>query len=752
MELKLNMVQKHYSMEDLWTAFCGNSECASEAEKECISGSVSLLSLLGVILHHNIVDSAKTVKDILSLPGAALWLVCAFQGHKYAESDHDLCDLLFVNLCKMANPVLPVITAQMTMSLLLLKLDFLAKPILVSGFFALVKVLYVSTGPLFLKALINLTKGKSAFKYEGYALAVGLFIAKCLESISERQWFYRTSSCFGHTVCDLISPLVKLLHKYQRKLIVAQDKRLKAMTEGLANMKVLKLYAWERHFQNVIEVLRKDQTKRVVEVLSQKRFNVALFWSSSIIASAATFSTCYFRAIPLSTTYIFTVLATLCIVQEPIRFVSDAAGAFIEAKDSSLMLRYLEAPELQSEQIRLKCDNREEPAISTMDEKISWQDNSEKPTLTNINIVVRPGEKVAICGEVHVNEKIAYVSHTAWIQTGTIHENILFGSPMDSLRCQEVLRKSSLVKDLEMLPMGEETKLEKEEYVMGALSGNTVILVAHQVDFFPAFDCILLVLSDGVPVKASSYEELMASSKEFQNLVNSQNEAIDSKKHAQNSSSQRSRVLGKEIQNYDEEQFTAFCGDQLIKQEEREIGDNGLKPYIQYVKHNKSFLYFSLAIMSHIAFTVGQYIHNYLLASDIRDGFVGRTKLIITYLVICCILTLFLLLRSFFLVILNYKASESIFPELLSSLFRAPMAFYDSTPLGRMLTRVSSDMSIMDLEVVMKSNFAVGMTIVVYFSYTVLVILSWPVLFKIIPIIYLTAVLKVLEKATQIAA
>ncbi|KAH7513834.1 hypothetical protein FEM48_Zijuj11G0024200 [Ziziphus jujuba var. spinosa] len=739
MELKLNMVQKHYSMEDLWTAFCGNSECASEAEKECISGFVSLLSLLGVILHHNIVDSAKTVKDILCLPGAALWLVCAFQGHKYAESDHDLCDLLFVNLCKMANPVLPVITAQMTMSLLLLKLDFLAKPILVSGFFALVK------NPLFLKALINLTKGKSAFKYEGYALAVGLFIAKCLESISERQWFYRTrlaglqarcclseatttleyvgnttsnksciaysllfcgawnccSSCFGHTVCDLISPLVKLLHKYQRKLIVAQDKRLKAMTDGLANMKVLKLYAWERHFQNVIEVLRKDEIKRVVEVLSQKRFNVALFWSSSIIASAATFSTCYFLAIPLSTTNIFTFLATLRIVQEPIRFVSDAAGAFIEAKVSlNRNVRYLEAPELQNEQRRLKCDNREEPAISTMAEKISWQDNSEKPTLTNINIVVRQGEKVAICGEVgsgkstlpscnsrgsskHQGPRKSFISFF----TCSMDSNRDHGSPLDSLRCQEVLRKSSLVKDLEMLPMGEQTKLEKEEYVMGAMSGNTVTLVAHQVDFFPAFDCILLVLSDGVPVKASSYEELMASSKEFQNLVNSQNEAIDSKKHAQNSSSQRSRVLGKEIQNYDEEQFTAFCGDQLIKQEEREIGDNGLKPYI----------------------------------------------------------------RSFFLVILNYKASESIFPELLSSLFRAPMAFYDSTPLGRMLTRVSSDMSTVDLEVVMKSNFAVGMTIVVCFSYTVLVILSWPVLFKIIPIIYLTAVLNVLEKATQIA-
>lgn len=54
---------------------------------------------------------------------------------------------------------------------------------------------------------------------------------------------------------------------------------------------------------------------------------------------------------------------------------------------------------------------------------------------------------------------MAYVSQTAWIQTGTIQDNILFGSPMDPQRYQEVLRKSSLVKDLKMFPMGDNTEI-----------------------------------------------------------------------------------------------------------------------------------------------------------------------------------------------------------------------------------------------------------------------------------------------------
>jgi ATP-binding cassette, subfamily C (CFTR/MRP), member 2 len=61
--------------------------------------------------------------------------------------------------------------------------------------------------------------------------------------------------------------------------------------------------------------------------------------------------------------------------------------------------------------------------------------------------------------QIDVHGKFAYVSQTSWIQTGTIRENILFGSKLDDQRYQETLERSSLVKDLELFPYGDLTEI-----------------------------------------------------------------------------------------------------------------------------------------------------------------------------------------------------------------------------------------------------------------------------------------------------
>jgi len=61
--------------------------------------------------------------------------------------------------------------------------------------------------------------------------------------------------------------------------------------------------------------------------------------------------------------------------------------------------------------------------------------------------------------QIEVYGKFAYVSQTAWIQTGTIRENILFGSTMDAEQYQETLHRSSLVKDLDLFPHGDLTEI-----------------------------------------------------------------------------------------------------------------------------------------------------------------------------------------------------------------------------------------------------------------------------------------------------
>jgi hypothetical protein len=51
----------------------------------------------------------------------------------------------------------------------------------------------------------------------------------------------------------------------------------------------------------------------------------------------------------------------------------------------------------------------------------------------------------------------AYVPQTAWIQSGNIEENILFGSPVDKQRYKRVIEACSLKKDLKLLQYGDQT-------------------------------------------------------------------------------------------------------------------------------------------------------------------------------------------------------------------------------------------------------------------------------------------------------
>ena len=81
----------------------------------------------------------------------------------------------------------------------------------------------------------------------------------------------------------------KLQLKYQIKLMATQDRKLKAFTESLMNMKILKLYAYETHFKNGIEGLRKKGISVAISSSNEERKKLVLFWSCPVLGSAATF-------------------------------------------------------------------------------------------------------------------------------------------------------------------------------------------------------------------------------------------------------------------------------------------------------------------------------------------------------------------------------------------------------------------------------------------------------------------------------
>nr|XP_034604625.1 ABC transporter C family member 10-like [Setaria viridis] len=434
------------------------------------------------------------------------------------------------------------------------------------------------------------------------------------------------------------------------------------------------------------------------------------FWSVSL-------------TIPLDASNVFTFVATLSLVQDPIRQIPDVIGVVIQAKVAfSRIAKFLDAPELSGQNV---------------------------------------------CG------KIAYVSQNAWIQTGSVENNILFVCPMDKQRYQETLSRCCLVKDLEMFPYGDHTQIGEKgvtlsggqkqliqlarvlyqnadiylldnpfsavdahtatslfnEYVMGALSDKTVLLVTHQVDFLPVFDSILhLIKSSGVLSRISE------ACKCSQNTIGVSD---PNKKLPQKAKEISTKEKNDTHGSLCLESVKPSPADQLIKKEEREIRDTGLKPYMLYLRQNKGFLNVSLCAISYIVLLAGQISQNSWMAANVQNPSVNTLKLILVYIVIGVCMTFFLLSRSLFIVVLGVQTSRSLFSQLLVSLCRAPVSFYDSTPLGRVLSRVSSDLSIIDLGVPFTFMFSISASLNAYSNLGVLAVVTWKILFIAVPMIVL---------------
>ena len=61
--------------------------------------------------------------------------------------------------------------------------------------------------------------------------------------------------------------------------------------------------------------------------------------------------------------------------------------------------------------------------------------------------------------QVGVNGRTAYVAQSAWIQQGTIEDNILFGLPMDHAKYENALQVCALVEDLRQMKLGDKTEI-----------------------------------------------------------------------------------------------------------------------------------------------------------------------------------------------------------------------------------------------------------------------------------------------------
>jgi len=129
-------------------------------------------------------------------------------------------------------------------------------------------------------------------------------------------------------------------------------------------------------------------------------------------------------------------------------------------------------------------------------------------------------------------------------------------------------------------------------------------------------------------------------------------------------------------------------GIQLTEKEERENGDVGWKPFWDYIHVSQGLFLLCLSLISQSIFTALQAASTYWLALGIQIPKITYGMLIGVYTAISALSAVFVYLRTFFAAHLGLKASTAFFSGFTNAIFKAPMLFFDSTPAGRILSRV----------------------------------------------------------------
>jgi ABC-type multidrug transport system fused ATPase/permease subunit len=377
------------------------------------------------------------------------------------------------------------------------------------------------------------------------------------------------------------------------------------------------------------------------------------------------------------------------------------------------------------------------------------------PILRNIDLEIKCGELIcvvgpvgsgkssllaAILGEIQCwNGEVkmmlqgskAYFPQQPWIQNATVRDNILFGALYDKARFEAVLDAVCLGPDLDLLPAGIETEVgEKginlsggqkarialarcfysasdlvllddplsaldshvartvmEKGIVQWLKGRTRILCTHALQFLPYSDRIV-VMNSGQIVEIGTYKELTAKGL----FLQQENSKLTPSTNLEDSELDSNQSLMMMISST--RRLTNRKGT-LTEVEEREVGSitfSVVRYYLQSTGHPflLGFLFFYGGARAFQTFT------DLVLMQWSLERTPGNKDVIYFYFFILTIIATFTLLFTTLSTLSTYfsgaAASKTIHHNLVHSLLKAPINFFDSTPLGRIINRFTKDM------------------------------------------------------------
>ncbi|PNY29412.1 Oligomycin resistance ATP-dependent permease YOR1 [Tolypocladium capitatum] len=390
------------------------------------------------------------------------------------------------------------------------------------------------------------------------------------------------------------------------------------------------------------------------------------------------------------------------------------------------------------------------------------------------------GDMRKTSGDVVFGASRAFCPQYAWIQNTTLQNNITFGKDMDRRWYNDVIEACALQADLDMLPNGDQTEIGErgitisggqkqrlniaraiyfdadivlmddplsavdahvgrhifDNAILGLLKDKCRILATHQL--WVLSRCDRIVWMEAGKIRAvDTFDNLMREHEGFQSLM--ETTAVEEERGGGDEDEKPQEAPLVDAEEERRKRKKNKKGAALMQQEEKAQASVPWSVYGAYVRASGSALNAPLVVFI-LLLSQGANIMTSLWLSYWTSNKYGLStgQYIGIYAGLGVLQALLMFLFSVLLSVLGTNASKVMLHDAVTRVLRAPMSFFDTTPLGRITNRFSRDVDVLDnnLTDAMRMYFftlamvsAVFALIIAFFHYFAIALVPLYVLF-----------------------
>ncbi|XP_078223257.1 ATP-binding cassette sub-family C member 4 isoform X6 [Callithrix jacchus] len=503
----------------------------------------------------------------------------------------------------------------------------------------------------------------------------------CLAGMAVLIVLLPLQSCFG-----------KLFSSLRSKTATFTDIRIRTMNEVITGIRIIKMYAWEKSFSDLITNLRRKEISKILRSSYLRGMNLASFFSASKIIVFVTFTTYVLLGKVITASRVFVAVTLYGAVRLTVTlFFPSAIERVSEAIVSIRRIQnFLLLDEISQRNRQLPSDGKN--MVHVQDFTAFWDKDLQLLEDGDLTVIGDRGTTLSGGQKARVNLARAVY------QDADIY---LLDDPLSAVDA-EVSRHLF------------------ELCICQTLHEKITILVTHQLQYLKAASQIL-ILKDGKMVQKGTYTEFLKSGLDFGSLLKKDNEegeqlsvpetpTLRNRTFSESSvwSQQSSRPSLKDgaVESQDTENVPA-----TLSEENRSEGKVGFKAYKNYFRAGAHWIVIIFLVLLNAAAQVAYVLQDWWLSywankqsalnGTVNGGGNVTQRLDLNwYLGIYSGLTvatvLFGIARSLLVFYVLVNSSQTLHNKMFESILKAPVLFFDRNPIGRILNRFSKDIGHLD--------------------------------------------------------